>query len=162
MLTLALNFLLVAGGLGYLYQSKKLDKDKVHKIKEIVFPPPAPVAPEAATTQPAEATSVLKLEELLAASAGRPAAEQVQMLQRTFDSRMAQLDARERQVSAQNDLVENAKAQLKLERDEFEKQQAALNSREDEAARLASDKGFQEALKLYGTMKPKQVKDVFA
>jgi flagellar motility protein MotE (MotC chaperone) len=162
MLTLAMNFIMLSGGVGYLYQTKRLDKDKVHQIKEILFPPPAPAAPGAtATTQPTTLPT-LKLEELLAASAGRPAAEQVAMLQRTFDSRMAQLDARERQVRSQNDLVENAKAQLKLEREQFEKDRAALEARQDEAAQLASDKGFQEALKLYGTMKPKQLKDVFA
>jgi flagellar motility protein MotE (MotC chaperone) len=162
-LTLALNFLAVAGGVGYLYGTKKLDKDKIHAIKEIVFPPPAPeVAATQPTTQPAEPGPMMKLEEMLAAHAGLPAAEQVQMLQRTFDFRMTQLDEREKQVNALQDLVKNAESRLIAERKDFDQKRTALDSRAEDEARLASDKGFQESLQLYGTMQPKQVKNVFA
>ena len=37
-LTLALNFLAVAGLAGWLVQSKKLDRTKAHAIKAILFP----------------------------------------------------------------------------------------------------------------------------
>ena len=37
-LTLAMNFLLVAGGVGWLYQSKHLDRERVTAIKQILFP----------------------------------------------------------------------------------------------------------------------------
>jgi hypothetical protein len=161
-LTFALNFLLIAGGVGYLYRTKRIDKEKVYAIKELLFPPPA-VDP--ATTQPTSQPStqpVLSLDAVLAAHANLPAADQVQLLQRTFDSRMAQLDRRQREVEALHDLVRNAETQLKAERDAFEVERAALESREQEATRLAADKGFQDALKLYETLKPKQVKDVFA
>ncbi|HVT89475.1 MAG TPA: hypothetical protein VHD56_11525, partial [Tepidisphaeraceae bacterium] len=50
-LTLALNFLAVAGGVGWLYQSGKLDRTKVAAIKDILFPKPV----DQPTTQPAEA-----------------------------------------------------------------------------------------------------------
>jgi flagellar motility protein MotE (MotC chaperone) len=158
-LTLALNFLLLAGGVGYLYRTGKLDRAKVLAIREMLFPPPAP-----ATTQPTTKPTtqpVLKLEELLASHANLPAAEQVQLLQRTFDSRMAQLDRRQQEIKSLHDLVSNAEARLKTERDAFDARVKALNAREQEAAKLAADQGFQEALQLYGTMKPKQVKDVF-
>lgn len=162
-LTLALNFLALAGGVGYLYKTQRLDKDKVHAIREMLFPPEDMTDP---TTQPAGETAatqpVVKLEELLAAHAGLPAAEQVQLLQRTFDSRMAQLDRRQREVEALHDLVKNAEAQLSVERQGFARQKSVLDTREQETAKLASDKGFQDALKLYRTMKPKQVKDLFA
>lgn len=161
-LTLALNLVLLAGGVGYLWRTKQLDPEKVAAIRAILFPPPAP---EASTTQPTTAPAtqpVLKLEELLAAHASLPAAEQVQLLQRTFDSRMAQLDRRQREVEALHDLVRNAEGKLKAERDAFEQRRGALDAREQEATKLAADKGFQDALQLYGTMKPKQVKDVFA
>jgi flagellar motility protein MotE (MotC chaperone) len=162
-LTLALNFLLLAGAVGYLWRTKQLDRGKVYAIREMLFPPAA--APDASTTQPTTAPAtqpVLKLEELLAAHASLPAAEQVALLQRTFDSRLAQLDRRQREVEALHDLVRNAEAVLKSERDAFEVRRAALDARAEEAARLAADQGFQDALQLYGTMKPKQVKDVFA
>ena len=161
-LTLAVNFLALAGAIGYLYKTKKLDKEKVHAIREIVFPT---TAPSSATTQPSDGAATqptLNLDELLKAHAGLPAAEQVQMIQRAADFRMAELERRHREVTALHDLVKNAEAKLKSEREAFERQRAALENREQEAARLASDKGFQDALKLYGTMKPKQIKDVFA
>ena len=161
-LVLAINFLLLAGGVGYLWRTKQIDRDKVAAIREVLFPPPAP---EVSTTQPTTAPAtqpVLKLEELLAAHASLPAADQVALLQRTFDSRMAQLDRRQREVEALHDLVRNAEGKLKSERDAFDQRRAALDAREQEAAKLAGDKGFQDALQLYGTMKPKQVKDVFA
>ena len=164
-LALAVNFVALLAGVGYLYQSKRLDRDRVRTIREMLFPPPAAAA-DAATTQPsatgATTQPVLKLEELLAAHTGRPAAEQAQFLQRTFDSRMAELDRRQRDVEALHDLVRNAEAKLAEDRGQFEAKLAALEAREQEAARLAADKGFQDSLKLYGTMKPKQVKEVFA
>lgn len=165
-LALAVNFLALLAGLGYLYQSKRLDRERVRAIREVLFPPRVETPTDVATTQPsgkgATTQPVLKLEELLAAHTGRPAAEQAQFLQRTFDSRMAELDRRQRDVEALHDLVRNAEAKLAQDRLQFEAKLAALEAREQEATRLAADKGFQDALKLYGTMKPKQVKEVFA
>ena len=165
-LALAINFIAVLAGVAYLYQSKRLDRARVDAIRELLFPPVAPDAAAAAATQPAEASSTTqptqKLDDLLATHSGRPAAEQAQFLQRTFDSRMAQLDFRQREVAALHDLVRNAEAKLTAERKAFEARRDALEAREQEATRLAADQGFQDSLELYGTMKPKQVKDVFA
>jgi flagellar motility protein MotE (MotC chaperone) len=163
MLALAMNFLAVAGGVGYLVVTKKLDKDKIHAIKEIVFPPAEAAAPATQpTTQPSTSTPILQLDQLLAAQAGRPAAEQVQNIQRTFDASMAQLERRQHEVEKLQAAVEFAQARLKADREAFEKQKGALEQREAESARLAADNGFQSSLEVYGTMKPKQVKDVFA
>ena len=161
-LTLALNFVLLAGGIGYLYQTKRIDKEKVHAIKEVLFPPPAVDPPTTQPTSQPATQPVLDLDALLAAHASLPAAEQVQLLQRTFDFRMTELDRRNREIASQFDLVKNAQAQLQAERQAFEVRRAALETREQQATRLAADKGFQDALKLYETLKPKQVKDVFA
>jgi flagellar motility protein MotE (MotC chaperone) len=163
-LTLAVNFLALAGGIGYLYGTKKLDKDKVHAIRDIVFPTTAPSDADA-TTQPSDGgpttRSTFGLDEVLATHAGMPAAEQVQLVHRTADFRVADLERRQSELNALHDLVKNAETKLKSEREAFEAQRKALETREQEATRLASDKGFQDALKLYGTMKPKQIKDVF-
>ena len=163
-LALAVNFVALLAGVGYLYRTKRLDRERVGAIRGLLFPESAAAPASPATTRPAASTTqpVLKLEEMLAAHAGRPAAEQAQFLQRTFDSRMAALDRRKQDVEALHALVRNAEAQLAREREEFEDRRAALEAREQEATRLAADKGFQDSLKLYGTMRPKQVKDVFA
>lgn len=164
-LALAVNFIALLAGVAYLYQSRRLDRARVGAIRELLFPPAAPDAAGAAATQPSESSTTQptqKLDDLLAAHSGRPAAEQAQFLQRTFDARMAQLDFRQREVAALHDLVRNAEAKLTAERKAFEARRDALEAREQEATRLAADEGFQDSLELYGTMKPKQVKDVFA
>jgi len=161
-LTLAMNFLAIAGIVGWMVQTKKLDREKVQAIKEIVFPKPAPEVPttqpsdQAPTTQP-----IMRLEELLAKSTGRSASEQVEFIQHTFDAQMALLDRRQRELIDLQRQVELSKQQEAKDRTALDGQKKALDAREQEAARLASDKGFQDALQLYNTMPAKQVKQVF-
>jgi hypothetical protein len=161
MLTLALNFLVAIGGVGWLFRSGHLDKAKITQIKLILFPPPAPPAPaqpaaDAATTRP-----TLRLDELLAKMAGQSAIEQVDTIQQTFDAQMLILDRREREIADLKQQVDLANQKLSVDRAAFQKQLDALNTREQESARLAGDKGFQDSLQLYTAMQPKQVKSIF-
>ncbi len=165
-LTLAVNFLAVAGGVGWLYQSGRLDKQKLHSMKEIVFPQPTNAPGAEAATQPSDgdpATNqpMLKLEELLAQHAGRPPGEQVEFIQSSFDAQMAQLDRKQRELNDLARQVEIAKQQAARDRDVLAKNQTDLTTREKLSTKLASDKGFQDSLKLYTSMPPKQVKTVF-
>jgi hypothetical protein len=162
-LTFALNFLVVAGGIGWLFSSGKLDKTKMTAIKEVVFPPPS--------TQPADAKKVeadpttqptLKLETLLAKNAGLPAGEQIEQMQRAFDQQQAILDRRSRELQALKDQTDYAAAELARKRAILLKDEKTLTARETEAKRLAEDEGFQNTLNLYNTMNGKQVKQVFA
>jgi hypothetical protein len=162
-LTLAVNFLVVAGGVGYLVQSKKLTKESIARIKDVLFPPPPveapatqPVVETDATTQPA-----LRLEELLAKKSGQSATEQVQFIQQAFDSQMAVLDRRQRELLDQQDTILKAKAQLAKDRQDLERQRQELSDKQKQATKLADDKGFQDSLALYNTMPGKQVKTIF-
>jgi hypothetical protein len=160
-LTLALNFLGLIGGVGWLVRSGHLDKAKMKQIREIVFPPPVPATPtqtlaEAATTRP-----TLRLDELLAKMSGRSAVEQVDTIQQTFDAQMLLVDRRQRELTDLQKQVDLANQKLAADRAAFEKQRAALAAREDESARLAADKGFQDSLALYTAMPSKQVKTIF-
>src|SRR4051812_20414377 len=94
MATLALNFLAVAGGVGWLFSSGRLDREKIKTIRETVL------ATQPATTQSADATTrpMSKLEELTAKKLGRTTVEQVEMTQHTFDVQMAELDRRKREL----------------------------------------------------------------
>lgn len=162
MLVLAMNFLAVAGGVGWLYQRGAIDKDKIQEIKKILFPPP-PVA-STATTQPVvEPTTrpTLKLEELLAKYAGRPPAEQLDYIRRAFDSQMAQLDRAHRGLMDLQQQVELAQQKLDRDRLALEEQRKKLQAQEQESQRLAADKGFQDSLALYQSMPAKQVKSLF-
>lgn len=159
-LTLALNFLAIAGAVGWLAQTGRLDRTKVAAIKEVLFPKPEPPAP---ATQPVEPATqpTLKLEELLARHTGRSAAEQVEFIQNAFDTQTAQLDRRRRELSALQDAVDKAAAKLARDRAQLEADRAALAAREQQATRLASDKGFQDSLERYTSMPTKQVKAIF-
>jgi hypothetical protein len=159
-LALAVNFLVLAGGVAYLRVNGNLDRAKVLAIKNLLFPPPAP---ETAATQPADPTTqpVLKLEELLAQQSGRTAAEQVEFIQHTFDAQMAQLDRRQRELADLQRQVDLAKQQIATDRGALDEQRTAVQAREQQATRLATDKGFQDCLALYRSMPGKQVKTIF-
>ena len=159
--TLALNFLAAAGGIGWLYRTQKLDREKVQKIKELVFAPatqPAAPAPETRdpTTQP-----TLRLEQMMAKVSGRSASEQIKFMQTSFDTQMTILDRRFQDLSDQRKTLEQARNQLDKDREKLLAEQKQLTTAEQAQAKLQTDKGFQETLELYSTMPAKQVKTIF-
>jgi hypothetical protein len=160
-LLLAMNFLAVGGAVGWLFKTGHLDKAKVGDIRKMLFPP----AIAAATTQPAvdDATTqpTFKLDELLAQQSGHTAAEQVDFIQRTFDSRMLELDRRQREIGDLERQVDLANQKLAADRAALDKEQKDLADQQQEATKLASDKGFQDSLALYNAMQAKQVKQIF-
>ena len=160
-LTLAINFLAVAGAVAYLYNQGRLDRARVDAIKLVLYPPPTT---QPAATQPAEARGVepvLNLGQLLEQRSGLSTTEQLDFLQQTFDARMAELDRRQRELLDLQRQVDMANGTLARDRTALEAGRKALSDREQLAARLASDKGFQDSLQLYKTMPAKQVKQVF-
>src|SRR5215203_2461383 len=109
-LMLAINFIAVGAGVGYLKSTGHLDRERVMAIKDILFPQSA--AEAAPTTQPASVATtqpIVRLEELLAQQVGRPASEQVEFIQHTFDAQMAQLDRRQRELADLQRQIELAK-----------------------------------------------------
>jgi hypothetical protein len=162
MALLAINFLAIGGAVGWLVQTKRLDKDKIHAIKDIVFP----ATTQASTTQSTdEASATTKpsdvLEALLAKSSGRTPTEQIETLQRNFDSQMAQLDRRERELTDLQRQVDLSKQQMARDRTALDAEKKALDAQKQQTTKLASDKGFQDSLALYNTMQGKQVKTIF-
>jgi hypothetical protein len=163
MITLGVNFLLMVGGIGYLFKTGALTKEKIATIKELLGPATTQAAVEvkkdlaAASTQP-----TVKLEELLAKVSGRPAGEQVEFMQRTFDAQMAQLDRREREVGARQQLVQRDKEVQDKRQALLDTRQATLDEREKTLTNTALDKGFTDTLALYDSMTARQVKDAFA
>ena len=161
-LTLALNFLAVAGSVGYLFQSGKLDKAKIGKLKELVFA--APVA--AATTQPSGAPGgrkpgELNLGSMLANHPGSSAIEQVEFLRRTFDTQMLELDRRQRELTDLQRQVDLANQKLAADRAALDRRDKDLTAREQAAQKLQNDAGFQNSLSIYNSMPSKQVKTIF-
>jgi hypothetical protein len=161
-LVLAINFLALAGAVGWIVKTKSVDREKMLAIKEIIFPKATtqpttePSVAEAATTQPA-----IRLDELVARQAGRTAAEQVEAIQHSFDAQIAELDRRQREVQDLERQVDLAKQQMGRDRAALNAEKSALKNREDQSTKLASDQGFQDALSRYIAMPPKQVKQIF-
>ena len=160
-LTLAVNFLAAIGGVGWLWQQGRLDRQRIVAIRQILFPASPEQSP--ATQPSAEPTSqpTLKLDELLAKAAKRTATEQVEFIQHAFDAQMALLDRRQRELNDLQRQVELARQQLARDLESLQMRQQQLAAREQQANRLASDKGFQDSLALYSTMPARQVKTVF-
>lgn len=160
-IVLAINFLALAGGAGYLFKMGKLDREKVMAIKEMLFPA---TPPEGATTQPsADATTqpVDRLAELLAKKTGMTTGEQVDFLRQTFDAQTVQLDRRRRELDDLQRQIELAKQQVSRDRAAVSADRAKLDAEMKEAKRLESDQGFQDTLALYQAMPAKQVKTIF-
>lgn len=157
---LAIDFIVVAGGVGWLLKTGRLDQEKAVAIREIIFPATQPTT--APTTQPSgDMDSAQRLEQLLAEHAGQSPAEQLKYIRQSFDSQMAMLDLARRELQGLKVQVELAQQQLKADRDALDREKKKLEAREQEAQRLASDKGFQDSLELYKSLPAKQVKEIF-
>jgi hypothetical protein len=162
MFVLGFNFLAVVGGVGYLFQAGKLDRDKALAMKELVFPTPST---QPATTQPTEpdptTQATARLDELLARRSGMTVGEQVDFLRQTFDAQAVQLDRRRRELDDLQRQIELAKQQVAADREKVDADRAKLTAEQTQATRLESDQGFQDALAMYLAMPPKQVKQIF-
>lgn len=164
---LALNFLAVSGGVGYLVATKKLDKDKVHAIREIIVGAPTtapstqPVAEVPTTQESAEDAPMLRLDALLAKAARKPAAEQLDMLRAELDAQAATVERRMREVEDQRSQVAAAREDLQKEREKVVVSQQQLDRAQAEQTKLATDAGFQKTLDLYAILPTKQVKAIF-
>ena len=167
-LLLALNFLFVAGGVGWLVKSGRLDKKKFAEVKKLLSPATQPTTQPAVAQSDADSTSAaattqptLRLDALLAQANGRSAVDQVEFIHQSFDMEIAQLDRRQRELADVQQQVELAKQQLARDRSQLRDQQQALVNQEQQQQRQATDQGFQDSLQLYESMPPKQVKSVF-
>lgn len=162
LLVLAINFLAVAGGVGYLFGTGKLDKDKAKEIGKIIFPATAPTSQPA--TQPVEtdlSDPLVSIDELLVKTTGMSAAEQNEFLRTTFESLSAQLDRQRRELIDLRRQVDFAQVQLQKDRSDLESREKTLRQRDEAQAAAATDKGFKESLAVYDAMKAKQVKEIF-
>lgn len=158
-LVLAINFLAVAAGVGFLFKGGHLDKSRIAKIKEIVFPPAPTVAP---VTRPSSTTRpVVDLDQLLARHAGRTPTEQLHHIRQSFDAHMLELERKQREMLALKVQADAAQAAARAERALLEKAKAEFAAREKAAVNVAEDKAFQDSLALYTTMPAKQTKSLF-
>lgn len=162
-LTLAINFLAVAGGVGWLFASGKLTKEKLDVLHGMLFaPPPAPeVVTTNPATQPTTQPAMSKLDELLAKYSGRRAGEQVEALQQSVDAQAAALDRRSRELDNLMQQILREKAELARKSTALDAEHARMIEQENQQIAKAADAGFQTSLDLYNAMPAKKVKAAF-
>lgn len=159
-LTLAMNFLVVAGGVCWLWQTGRLDREKVAAIRQIVLAPATQPTTQPVGPPPAS-RPVDRHEALLVRHAGLPAAEQLEFIRRSFAVQMAEIDRRQQELGHREQQLVLEKQALVRDRTAVEEQRSRLEAQTQQATRLASDKGFQESLALYQSLPAKQVKTLF-
>lgn len=162
-LALAANFVLAAGAVAWLYKTGRLDRERVAEIRKIVLEKPEPSASKDDAGQPMGPTTrpSMGLEALLEKHAGKRAGEQVEVVQQAFDAQSMLIDRRRREVEDLAAQVAREQEKLARDRAALEAERRGFDAREEAARAVASDQGFQDSLKLYAAMPPRQVKGVF-
>ncbi|MEM8874945.1 MAG: hypothetical protein AAGD32_11905 [Planctomycetota bacterium] len=159
---LALNFLVALGAAAYFWTSAGMDSEKMSAITDIMYPPDEAPTGELETVEDDVApTSLEQLEELLAVDPLASASERVDAIEEAFTARLEQLDRRRRELRDLRAQLRLAQQNLLVDRESVAVREAELAAFAAEAEKLANDRGFQDTLKLYQGMKPKQVKNVF-
>jgi hypothetical protein len=160
-LTLAMNFLLVLAGSGWLLKSSHMDREKFTEVKKLLFATSEPTTAPASTEPVAATEPADRLAELLAKASGKPAGEQVDFIRQAFNTQMAELDRKQRELADLQHQIDLARNQTKLDRAKIDQQAKDLQAQADQQTKLAADKGFQDTLELYNVMQAKQVKTIF-
>ncbi len=163
LIVLSLNFLALAGGVGWLWSSKQIDAEKLLALKDLVFPKPVPVVEEAKKSEidPATTQPILRLERLLEQTNGKSAADQVEFIRTAFETQSALLERQRRELSDVKRQVDLAQSQLTKDRAALALEKEEVKKREAERQTLAADVGFQQTLEVFNGLPTKQVKDLF-
>src|SRR5438309_1472978 len=139
LITLGVNFLVAAGGVAYLFKTGALTKEKITAIKVMLGPATTQAVVEKKDQIDATTRPTMKLEELLAKVSGRPAGEQVEFMQRTFDTQMTQLDRRLQELRSLQGTMKTDQEKLDGLQKKLDVQQKKLDEREKVLATEAQD-----------------------
>jgi hypothetical protein len=161
LLLLSFNFLAVAGGVGYLVGTGKIDKEKAKTIGKLIFPDPAPPTSQPTTDESTIKDPLMRFDDLLIKTSSKSAAEQVAIVQDTFLALNAQLDQKNQEIRRLKLQVDLAQEQLERDRAAVLAREKALTQKEQSQDAQAKDEGFNQSLAVYNKMPSKQVKDIF-
>jgi hypothetical protein len=159
-LTLAMNFAAVLVFVLWLYQDGRLGGERIVQIRHVLWPEHAPSEPVPDNVI-AEAPPTSELDNLLVRHAGAPAAEQVRLIQQSFEAQTILLDRRHRDLQNLQHQVEQAQQRLAADRARVEAERAALHRQRQELTEQSRDRGFQDSLDRYVAMPTRQAKDIF-
>lgn len=153
------NLLAILGGIGFLAATDRLDGDRVREVRAVL----APTRAEAAAAK-AEAEAAAAAEEAAELAAERranpPLSPEATLAERTRDGasdrRLVNLVRQESRERREELLA--LRAEIDRERQDFEAEKAAWEARRADDADALADAQFQKTVRLFGAMKPKDVR----
>lgn len=150
---------------GWLAGTDRLDRDRVERVKAIFAMTVAEETAEEEALALAEAEAIAVTERVAAldekAAGVGSADERVEDDRTQHEIAMRKLEKTQSDVKALLRNLDFAQRKVEREREELQTKQALLDKRLKEIEQRANDKGFQNAIALYESLPPKQVKSMF-
>lgn len=167
LMVLLVHILAVAGLVGFLAASGRLDREKSLTILDLLQHPGSPdklrertyeILEKFPATQPATATAP--------ATAPTPApsgsaAERLEVAQKTLEAERLKLDNEARELRHRQELLERLQADVAANLARVEREKKLFQQQVLAASTKVRDEAFARSLTLYAELKPKQVKDLF-
>ena len=168
MMICLLNLLALAGLVGYLLATGRLDKPKALVISDLLrhpgtpkdlrtqvaelFEPPPATAP---ATGPASRPA-------LALSEGPATAEErIDFARQAMEQERLRLDAEKQNLRHEHELLERLQAKIDTDRKKVDDDRKAFEQSVTQTAAKGNEEAFARTLALYDELKPKQLKDLF-
>jgi len=166
------NVLMLAGFIGYLCGTGRLNKPKAQAIADMLRQPGAPEGLReklydimAPATKPATQTrpatgSAAGAEEGVAGAEPATAQERIDYLQRVLEAERLGLESEAQKLREEQELLASKQNQLDLDRRYLNDQKKAYEQTLAGATTQSDAAGFQKSMALFDELKPKQVKDL--
>jgi len=167
-----INVLMLAGFVGFLFGTGRLDKPKAQAIGDMLKQPGTPeglraklydIMTPAAATQTRPATTSAPATGLATGSVEvtpATAQERIDYVQKVLEQERLRLETETQKLHQQQELVlekmrqlETSKGELEKQRKEYEQKLASADTQSDKA-------GFDKSMAIFDELKPKQIKDL--
>lgn len=169
---LFLNVLVLAGLVGFVVATGRLDAAKWHTILDLLRWPGTPeglrdkvaviLEPSAASAPASQpATMLAPVENGLPASAAASAAERIQYARQAMEQERLRLERAAQDLLQRQKLLETQRADMVAKLAKLEEERAAFQKQLQAMQDQSKNESFTRTKALYDDLKPKQVKDLF-
>lgn len=165
MLLLVVHLLAALGFVGWLYQSERLDAERVQRVVEIfelTIDQEQRQQAEADRLEEQTRRQAEQLARLEAVSDGpRTLQDQLALARETDEVAQQRLERLQRETNDLRRQIVRAQEQIARERQELEAQRQAFEAALEREQRLREDDDFRQAVQMYEQLRPAQVKQMF-
>jgi hypothetical protein len=164
---LTLNVLVVAGLIGFLAATGRVDKDKTltildllkhqgtpEKLREQTYEILTKAVPAATSTQPSTMPAVEP-------ESSGSASERLEAAHLSYEAQKLELENRARDLRHRQEMLDAKQVDVQAKLAEVERQRKAFEKEIQQAAGKSHDESFARSLKFYNELTPKQVKNIF-